>query len=226
MSMRSKASRRRSPSARRTPRGIRALPWQLPPSLYDFLRLLWARAGRTYCPNDGILVERDSVDHVAAKMLAQPESSRWYALFPIPPEPTTDLLRDRLFDLRKKGFTRLFQAGRVFEFSTPESLLDIDFSQAGIRAGGSPGHLARHAPASGRYRRNLLSRSRRSDLREGGRGAGRRGTAPLQRKVPVQDLRQGIRRARAQRCSASTVPSAPASAARASATPSITTWIW
>ncbi|HLW98083.1 MAG TPA: hypothetical protein VKR82_05515, partial [Candidatus Acidoferrales bacterium] len=36
--------------------------------LYDFLRLLWARAGRTYCPNDGLLVERDSVDHVAAKM--------------------------------------------------------------------------------------------------------------------------------------------------------------
>src|SRR5487761_1495144 len=53
--------------------------------LYDFLRLLWARAGRTYCPNCGVLVERDSVDHVAAKMLAQPESSRWYALFPIPP---------------------------------------------------------------------------------------------------------------------------------------------
>ncbi len=79
--------------------------------LYDFLRLLWARAGRTYCPNDGILVERDSVDHVAAKMLAQPESSRWYALFPIPPEPDTELLRDRLFDLRKKGFTRLFQGG-------------------------------------------------------------------------------------------------------------------
>ncbi|HSR06080.1 MAG TPA: hypothetical protein VLM42_02925, partial [Bryobacteraceae bacterium] len=97
--------------------------------LYDFLRLLWARAGRTYCPIDGVLVERDSVDHVAAKMLAQPESSRWYALFLIPAETNTELLRDRLFDLRKKGFTRLFQGGRVFEFSTPESLLDVDFSQ-------------------------------------------------------------------------------------------------
>ena len=30
---------------------------------------------------------------------------------------------------RKKGFNRLFQAGRLFEFSTPESLLDIDFSK-------------------------------------------------------------------------------------------------
>jgi excinuclease ABC subunit A len=97
--------------------------------LYDFLRLLWARAGRTYCPNDGILVERDTVDHVAAKMLTQPAGSRWYALFPVPKEKTTDALRDRLFDLRKKGFNRLYQGGRVFEFSTPESLLDVDFAK-------------------------------------------------------------------------------------------------
>ncbi|MEQ1947477.1 MAG: excinuclease ABC subunit UvrA [Bryobacteraceae bacterium] len=97
--------------------------------LYDFLRLLWARAGRTYCPNGHGQVERDSVDHVAARMMAQPDSSRWYALFPIPPEKTTEALRDRLFDLRKKGFARLYQEGRVYEFSTPESLLDIDFTK-------------------------------------------------------------------------------------------------
>ncbi|MFZ0591367.1 MAG: excinuclease ABC subunit UvrA, partial [Bryobacteraceae bacterium] len=39
------------------------------------------------------------------------------------------VLRDHLFDLRKKGFTRLFQNGQTFEFSTPESLLDINFSK-------------------------------------------------------------------------------------------------
>jgi excinuclease ABC subunit A len=38
-------------------------------------------------------------------------------------------LRDHLFELRKKGFNRLWQEGRLFEFSTPESLLDIDFSK-------------------------------------------------------------------------------------------------
>jgi excinuclease ABC subunit A len=97
--------------------------------LYDFLRLLWARAGRTYCPNCGIWVQRDSVDQVAVRMLAQAEGSRWYALFPLPKEKSTDALRDRLFELRKKGFNRLYQNGRVFEFSTPESLLDVDFSQ-------------------------------------------------------------------------------------------------
>ena len=31
--------------------------------------------------------------------------------------------------MRKKGFNRLFQGGQTFEFSTPESLLDIDFSK-------------------------------------------------------------------------------------------------
>ncbi len=56
--------------------------------------------------------------------------SRWYALFPCGSTPAAQALRDHLFDLRKKGFNRLFQDGRVFEFSTPESLLDIDFSTA------------------------------------------------------------------------------------------------
>jgi len=41
----------------------------------------------------------------------------------------TEQLKTRLFDLRKAGFNRLYQAGQVFEFSTPESLLDINFDQ-------------------------------------------------------------------------------------------------
>jgi excinuclease ABC subunit A len=98
---------------------------------YDFLRLLFARVGRTICPNCGMRVERDTVDQVAQRLLALPAGSRWYALFPVGAEahPNTQALRDHLFDLRKKGFNRLFQVGRIFEFSTPESLLDIDFSK-------------------------------------------------------------------------------------------------
>src|SRR6266498_217566 len=98
---------------------------------YDFLRLLFARVGQTFCPNCGIRVQKDTVDQVAQKMLAEPEGSRWYVLFPAlrEPNPDTQRLRDHLFDLRKKGFNRLFQNGRTFEFSTPESLLDIDFRQ-------------------------------------------------------------------------------------------------
>jgi excinuclease ABC subunit A len=98
---------------------------------YDFLRLLFARVGRTYCPQCGKRVEKDTVDQVAAQMLAQPAGSRWYALFPVmhAEHPDTQKLRDHLFELRKKGFNRLFQEGRMFEFSTPESLLDIDFAK-------------------------------------------------------------------------------------------------
>jgi excinuclease ABC subunit A len=38
-------------------------------------------------------------------------------------------LKPRLFALRQSGFNRLYQQGRVFEFSTPESLLEIDFAR-------------------------------------------------------------------------------------------------
>ena len=40
----------------------------------------------------------------------------------------TDALKDRLADLRKHGFNRLYQNGNIYEFSTPESLLEINFT--------------------------------------------------------------------------------------------------
>ncbi len=99
--------------------------------LYDFMRLLWARAGRTYCPNDGTRIQSDTVDQVADAMLAQADDSRWYALFPVKHSGGVEAgaMRDRLSELRGRGFNRLFQNGQTFEFSTPESLLEIDFSK-------------------------------------------------------------------------------------------------
>jgi excinuclease ABC subunit A len=96
---------------------------------YDFLRLLYARVGRTFCPKCGTRVRKDTVDEVAARLMALAEGSRWYAIFPCGEHASAQALRDHLFDLRKKGFNRLFQGGRLYEFSTPESLLDIDFSK-------------------------------------------------------------------------------------------------
>jgi len=98
--------------------------------IYDYLRLLYARAGITICPTCGQPVARDTLDTVASTVLAEPEGSRWYVLFPVITEGhKPDALRDYLFNLRKRGFTRLYQNGQVYEFSTPESLLDIDFSK-------------------------------------------------------------------------------------------------
>jgi len=118
--------------------------------IYDYLRLLFARVGRTFCLKCGQEVKKDSVDEVADVILALEEETRLQVLFPVQPstgrpaqperkagrrkkaaaEPSrlpSDLLKSRLLDLRTRGFNRLFQDGQIFEFSTPESLLDINF---------------------------------------------------------------------------------------------------
>jgi excinuclease ABC subunit A len=119
--------------------------------IFDYLRLLFARVGRTYCLLCGQEVKKDTVDEVAARLLALGEGTRLNVFFPIQPYVSTseeknakkprgkkkaaesalpsDAIKARLFDLRKRGFNRLFQNGRVFEFSTPESLLDVNFSE-------------------------------------------------------------------------------------------------
>ncbi len=96
----------------------------------DFLRLLYARAGETWCPTCQVEVIRDSVAHVAVRMMEEAAGPRWYVLFPVAAgKLKADALRDRLFDLRGKGFTRLYQEGRTFEISTPESLLELNFAK-------------------------------------------------------------------------------------------------
>ncbi len=117
--------------------------------IYDYLRLLFARVGHTYCLQCGVEVKKDTVDEVAESLLALGEGTRLNVLFPVqtatpPPEPEkpkrgarkkkvaparSELLKERLFELRKRGFNRLLQKGQVFEFSTPESLLDINFEE-------------------------------------------------------------------------------------------------
>ena len=57
----------------------------------------------------------------AAKSAAKPIPNRGDS-------PHTETLKARLTELRSGGFNRLYQQGRIFEFSTPESLLDLDFT--------------------------------------------------------------------------------------------------
>jgi excinuclease ABC subunit A len=122
--------------------------------IYDYLRLLYARCGTVHCVHCDGLVKRDSVDEVAEFVLALGESTRLNALFPVvvatpapeapakparaargaaktKPTPSAEdlhleTLKARLAELRSSGFNRLWQRGSIFEFSTPESLLDLD----------------------------------------------------------------------------------------------------
>jgi excinuclease ABC subunit A len=123
--------------------------------IYDYMRLLYARCGTVHCIYCDGLVRRDSIDEVAEAVLALGEGTRLHALFPVRHEerqeesakparrtkpgartaskaaqesPMTDALKARLTDLRASGFNRLYQRDRIFEFSTPESLLDLDFT--------------------------------------------------------------------------------------------------
>ena len=115
--------------------------------IYDYLRLLFARVGRTYCLQCGAEVKKDTVDEVAEGVLGLPEGTRLNVLFPLlavansTAEPSKgrkkkaaatgpgEAVKTRLFELRQRGFNRLFQGGEIFEFSTPESLLNINFAK-------------------------------------------------------------------------------------------------
>src|SRR6202451_2334504 len=115
--------------------------------IYDYLRLLYARIGKTFCLRCGEEVRKDTIDEIAARVLALSEGRRFYVLYEfrlasesapsLPQAPRArkpvrlgaDTVREALIALRKRGFHRLYQAGRVFEFATPEDLLDVDFTK-------------------------------------------------------------------------------------------------
>ena len=51
--------------------------------IYDYLRLLFARVGRTFCLQCGQEVKKDTVDEVTTIILALGEGTRLNALFPL-----------------------------------------------------------------------------------------------------------------------------------------------
>lgn len=118
--------------------------------IYDYLRLLYARIGRTYCWKCQREIRKDVLDEVIQVLLSLPESTRIYVLFPFSTyrkyqelrsatarekpkkriqNQEQEIIKSVLFDLRKQGFNRLYQNHQIYEISTPESLLNLDFSQ-------------------------------------------------------------------------------------------------
>jgi len=115
--------------------------------IYDYLRLLFARCGQTFCIKCGSEVRRDTPDEIANRVLALTPGRRFYVLYQLrspaaealpgakkasrkkTAAPPVEALRPLLLALQKRGFNRLYQDGRVHEFSSPESLLDIHFAK-------------------------------------------------------------------------------------------------
>jgi excinuclease ABC subunit A len=94
--------------------------------IYDYLRLLFARIGRTYSPVSGKLVKKDSPRTVIKELFDRhEEGARFYVLYPIPHHEKKKAA-DELRVLKEKGFTRLLKL-------SDESVLDLAAAEADLR---------------------------------------------------------------------------------------------
>ena len=89
--------------------------------IYDYLRLLYARAGTPHCPQCGRVVARQSVDQIVDRILALGEGTRLHVLAP--------LVRGRkgeykkvFEDARKKGFARARVNGEIYNLDETDDL--------------------------------------------------------------------------------------------------------
>jgi excinuclease ABC subunit A len=80
--------------------------------IYDYLKLLFARAGVTYSPVSGEEVRKDTVTDVVDYMLAQPEGTRVLVMAPLLVRPGRTL-DDELTILLSKGFNRVMLRGET-----------------------------------------------------------------------------------------------------------------
>ncbi len=115
--------------------------------IYDYLRLLFARAGTTICHVCQREVKKDSPESAADEILAElAEGTRFYLLFPIQEdtasrkERKTPANRARkaakpadlstqafLISLLQQGFSRLYRGGEMIELQKPEDYPHDDF---------------------------------------------------------------------------------------------------
>ncbi len=115
--------------------------------LYDYLRLLYARAGLTFCHVCGREVKKDSPESAAEEVLAAlPEGTRYFVLFPVQEQADARAGATRsktkakakapqgmsttafLLLLLQQGFSRLFRSGEVVELGRPEDYKFDDFN--------------------------------------------------------------------------------------------------
>ena len=117
--------------------------------IYDYLRLLFARAGLTQCRVCAREVKKDSPESAADETLAAlAEGERFYVLFPASEETTRERQSDaatqgkspslspslrpsvipHLMSLMQRGFTRLYADGEIIELRTPDDFTRADFA--------------------------------------------------------------------------------------------------
>ncbi len=107
--------------------------------IYDYLRLLYARVGQTFCDACGVEVKRDSPQSAADDILRiLPDGTRFFLTFPIrddggPPKSTAKSRRLRVtaivMSFMQNGFTRFLRDGQVIDLQTPDDFGFDDFDE-------------------------------------------------------------------------------------------------
>ncbi|MBI6628981.1 excinuclease ABC subunit UvrA [Pontibaca salina] len=89
--------------------------------IYDYMRLLFARAGTPYSPATGLPIEAQQVQDMVDAVMAMEEGTRGYLLAPIVRDRKGEY-RKEILDLRKQGFQRVKVDGEFYELDEPPTL--------------------------------------------------------------------------------------------------------
>ncbi|MDG4649186.1 excinuclease ABC subunit UvrA [Roseibacterium sp. SDUM158017] len=89
--------------------------------IYDYMRLLFARAGTPYSPATGMPIEAQQVQDMVDRVMAMEEGTRAYLLAPIVRDRKGEY-RKEFLDLRKQGFQRVKVDGQFHELDDPPTL--------------------------------------------------------------------------------------------------------
>ncbi len=89
--------------------------------IYDYLRLLFARAGTPYSPATGKPIEAQQVQDMVDRVMAMPADTRAYLLAPIVRDRKGEY-RKEFLELRKQGFQRVKVDGAFYELDEPPVL--------------------------------------------------------------------------------------------------------
>ncbi|MDE3058842.1 MAG: excinuclease ABC subunit UvrA [Bacteroidota bacterium] len=82
--------------------------------VYDYLRLFFARIGKTYCEACGKLVARDSVHTVVDRIAQFADGAKFYIAFPLPNHESKSA-RQEVDALKKRGFFRFVVGGAIID---------------------------------------------------------------------------------------------------------------
>jgi len=89
--------------------------------VYDYLRLLYARAGRPHCPVCGEPISRQSPQQIVDRLVALPEGTRFQVLAPVVRGRKGEYV-DLFRNLATSGFSRARIDGEVHQLTSPPTL--------------------------------------------------------------------------------------------------------